>query len=197
MLQSAAAWNFHPDDLYTFNLVIPDDLCQFSGIIYTVQLWTADQGYVIFHKMLMKSPIGISCTVRCDQQLVEGLRLVVEELVLEEGAFSAPGSEVLDSLHLVHALAGVPKLGPAREVVASRLVGALHAQGELARLGRPLLRAREVADEGFGEVDPAVDAAGLQAVQPCPGRALEHEWNVLHGNSLVAVCYVDVRGVVN
>ena len=42
-----------------------------------------------------------------------------EELVLEEGAFSAPDGEVLDSLHLVHALAGVPKLGPTREVVAS------------------------------------------------------------------------------
>ena len=65
------------------------------------------------------------------------------------------------------------------------------------RLGRSLVRAREVADEGFGEVDPAVDAAGLQAVQPCPGHALEHEWNVLYGNTLVAVRYVDGRGVVN
>ena len=73
----------------------------------------------------------------------------------------------------------------------------MHAQGELARLGRPLVCAREVADKGFGEVDPAVDVAGLQTVPPCPGRALEHEWNVLYGNTLVAVCYVDGRGVVN
>ena len=141
--------------------------------------------------------VGRGIFVRYDQQLVEGLRLVAEEFVLEEGAFSAPGSKVLDSLHLMHALAGVPKLGPAREVVVSRLVGALYAEGELARLGRPLVSAREVVDEGFGEVDPAVDAAGLQVVQPCPGRALEHEWNILHGNTLVAVCYVDGRGVVN
>ena len=60
-----------------------------------------------------------------------------------------------------------------------------------------LVRACEVADEGLGEVDPAVDVAGLQTVQPCPGRALEHEWNILHGNTLVAVSYADDRGVVD
>ena len=84
--------------------------------------------------------------------------------MLEEGALSAPGGEVLDSLHVVHALAGVPKLAPACEVVARPFIRALHAQGELARLGRSLVRAREVADEGLGEVDPAVDVARLQTV---------------------------------
>ena len=79
--------------------------------------------------------VGRGILVCYDQQLVEGFRLIVEEPVLEEGAFSAPGSELLDSLHLVHALVGVPEFAPAREVVASRLVRALHAQGELARLG--------------------------------------------------------------
>ena len=54
-----------------------------------------------------------------DQQLVEGFWLVAEELVLEEGAFSAPGCEVLNGLHLVHALAGVPMLSPTHEVVVS------------------------------------------------------------------------------
>ena len=86
---------------------------------------------------------------------------------------------------------------PTREVVASRLVGTLHAQGELTRLGRTLVRAGEVADECFGEVDPAVDAAGHQVVQPCPGRALEHERNVFYGDTLVAVRYADSRGVVD
>ena len=81
--------------------------------------------------------------------------------MLEEGAFSAPGGEVLDSLHLVHALTRVPELGPTREVVASRLIGALHTQGKLTRLGRTLVRACEVADECIGEVDLAVDAVGL------------------------------------
>ena len=117
--------------------------------------------------------------------------------MLEEGALSAPSSEVLDGLHLVHALARVAQLGPAREVVASRLVGALDAQGELARLGRPLIRVGEVADEGFGEVNPAIDAAGLQAVEPRPGRAVKHERDVLHGNALVAVRYADCQGVVD
>ena len=63
--------------------------------------------------------VGRGILVCCDQQLVEGLQLVAEELVLEEGAFSAPGSKVLHSLHLVHAFAGIAQLGPAREVVAS------------------------------------------------------------------------------
>src|SRR4051812_26180791 len=141
--------------------------------------------------------VGCGVFVCYDQQLIQGLWLVAEELVLEEGAFSAPGGEVLDGLHLMHALAGVSELGPMREVVASRFVGALHTQGELARLGRSLVRVREVADESLGEVDPAVDAAGFQAVQPCPSRALEHERNVLDGDALVAACYVDGGGVVD
>ena len=62
-----------------------------------------------------------------DQQLVEGSRLVAEESVLEEGALSAPGGEVLYGLNLVHPLAGVAELGPTREVVASRFAGPLDA----------------------------------------------------------------------
>ena len=62
-----------------------------------------------------------------DQQLVEHFGLVAEESMLEEGALSAPGSKVLDCLHLVHAFAGVAQLGPAREVVASGLDGPLDA----------------------------------------------------------------------
>ena len=79
----------------------------------------------------------------------------------------------------------------------SQLVRTLHAQGELTQLGRTLVRAGEVADEYFDEVDSAVDAARLQAVQPCPGRALEHERNVFYGDTLVAVRYVDSRRIVN
>ena len=67
---------------------------------------------------------------------------------------------------------------------------------KLARLGWPLVGAGEVADEDFSEIYPAVDAVGLQAVQPCPGRALEHERNVLHSNVLFSVFYVDGCGVV-
>ena len=61
----------------------------------------------------------------------------------------------------------------------------------------PLVRASEVADEGFSEIYTVVDAAGLQAVQPCPGGALEHERNILHGNALVTVCYAHGPGVVD
>ena len=92
----------------------------------------------IYLDLCLHGGVGRGIFVCYDQQLVEDLWLIAEKLVLEEGAFSAPGGEVLDSLYLVHALAGVPELGPTREVVASRLVGALHAQGKLARLGRRL-----------------------------------------------------------
>ena len=51
--------------------------------------------------------VGRGILVCYDQQLVEGLWLVAEEPVVEEGAFSAPGGEVLDSLHLMHAFARV------------------------------------------------------------------------------------------
>ena len=73
----------------------------------------------------------------------------------------------------------------------------MDAQGELPGLGRPLVRVGEVADEGLDEINLAVDAAGLQAVKPCPGCALKHEQDVLHDNALVVVCYADGRGVVD
>ena len=52
-------------------------------------------------------------------------------------------------------------------------------------------------DEDFGEIQLAIDAIRLEAVQPCLGRALEHGRNILHGNAPVATCYVDCGGVVN
>ena len=52
------------------------------------------------------------------------------EQTLDAPALSAPGGEVLYGLNLVHPLAGVAELGPTREVVASRLVGPLDAEGE-------------------------------------------------------------------
>ena len=71
--------------------------------------------------------VGRGVLVRDDQQFVEGSRLIAEESVLEEGALSAPGGEVLDGLDLMHPLAGVVELGPPREVVAGRLIGPLDA----------------------------------------------------------------------
>ena len=63
--------------------------------------------------------VGRGVLICYDQQLVEGFWLVAKKLVLEEGALSASCSELLNGLHLVHALAGVAELGPVREVVAS------------------------------------------------------------------------------
>ena len=97
----------------------------------------------------------------------------------------------------MHPLAGVAELGPPREVVAGRLVGPLDAEGELARLGRPLVRAGEVADEDFREVQPAVDAVGLEAVEPGARRALEHQGDIFHSNVSIAIRYANGGGLVN
>ena len=97
----------------------------------------------------------------------------------------------------MHPFAGVAQFVPPRQVVAGGVIRALNAQRELAGLGQPLVGAGEVADEDFSEIYPAVDVAGLQAVQPCLGRALEHERNVFYGYMLVAVHYADCRGIVS
>ena len=76
-------------------------------------------------------------------------------------------------------------------------MGPLTHKGELSGLGRPLVGAGEVADEGFSEIYPVVDVVGLEAVQPGPSRALKHQGDVLHDNTLVSVCYVDCGGVVD
>ena len=83
------------------------------------------------------------------------------------------------------------------QVVASAFGRALDAQRELAWLGRPLVSAGEVADEDFGEVYPAVDTVGLEAIQPSARCSLKHEGDILHGNTLVAVCYVNCDGLVD
>ena len=89
----------------------------------------------VYSKLGLHRGVGRGVLVRDDQEFVEGSRLVAEESVLEEGALSAPGGEVLDGLNLVHPLAGVAELGPPREVVTGRVIGPLDAEGELARLG--------------------------------------------------------------
>ena len=56
--------------------------------------------------------------------------------MLEEGVISAPIDEVLDGLNFVDALAAVPELGPAYEVLAAGFCRPFHAHGELTgRLG--------------------------------------------------------------
>src|SRR4051812_2785134 len=87
------------------------------------------------------------CTCRHDQQLVQGIRLVAQTLVLEQSALSTPDGEVLDGLHLMYPFAGVAQLGPAHQVVLGGLGRPLNACGELAWLGGPLVGAGEIADE--------------------------------------------------
>ena len=69
----------------------------------------------VHSKLGLHRGVGRGVLVRDDQQLVEGSRLVAEESVLEEGALSAPGGEVLYGLNLVHPFAGVAELGPSHE----------------------------------------------------------------------------------
>ena len=109
----------------------------------------------------------------------------------------APGGEVFYSLNLVHPFTGVAELGPTREAVAGQFIGPLYAQGELSGLGSPFVGAGEVAYEGFGEVQPAVDAVRLEAVEPGARRALEHQGDIFHGNASIAIRYANGGGVVD
>ena len=51
--------------------------------------------------------------------------------------------------------------------------------------------------ESFCEVEPAVDAVGLEAVEPGACRALEHQGDILHGNASIAIRYANGGGVVD
>ena len=81
----------------------------------------------------------------------------------------APTNEVLDGLDLVDALVAVLELGLACEVLTTGLRQPLYALGELAGTTGSLVGASEVAYEGLLEVDPHVDAAHRQTVQPGAG----------------------------
>ena len=116
--------------------------------------------------------------------------------MFEEGAISAPVDEVLDRLDFVDALAAVPELGLAREVLSASFRRPLYAHGELAGTAWSLVGPAKVPYEGLFEVDPRVDAAHRQTVQPGAGQPLEHERRVAHGEPVVAACDADGGGVV-
>ena len=59
--------------------------------------------------------------------------------MLEEGAVPTTAHEVLDGLDLMDAFAAIPKLGPAREVLAASFRQPLHAHGELNGTARTLV----------------------------------------------------------
>ena len=75
-------------------------------------------------------------------------------------------------------------------------MGPVHT-GRAPGLGGPLVGAGEVADEGFREVEPAVDAVRLEAVELGARRALEYQGDIFYSNTPVAVCYANRRGVVD
>src|SRR5215212_3623461 len=112
------------------------------------------------------------------------LGVAAVQLVPQHGVGPAAGHEEADCLDLVYALAGVAHFAPARQVYTVRLVRALLAHLELLGATRPAVGAGEVADEGLLEVEPAVDAAGWQVVEPCAGGAKQHEGGVAHGPAL-------------
>lgn len=47
-LKSSATWNLHADNSDTLHLILPDDLCQFNGIIGAVKFRTSHQHHTIF-----------------------------------------------------------------------------------------------------------------------------------------------------
>ena len=115
---------------------------------------------------------------------------------LQEGAIPATSREVLNGFDLVDALVVVLELGPTREVLTAGFSRPLHAHGELAGANGSLVCPREVADKGFLEVDPCVDAANWQTIQPRASRPLEHERCVAHGETTIGTGDANGRGVV-
>ena len=47
-LKSSATWNLHADNGDTLHFILPDDLCQFNGIIGTVKFRTSHQHHTVF-----------------------------------------------------------------------------------------------------------------------------------------------------
>ena len=62
-------------------------------------------------------------------------------------------------------------LGETLDVLLEGLVRPLPVVVEVPRVPRPSVRTLEVTDEDRAEVAPAVDAAGLELLEPSPGRA--------------------------
>ena len=104
--------------------------------------------------------------------------------------------EVLDGQHFRHVLALVSKLRRALDVSVVRLVLILDAESQEPSRRRSNVRAGEVAHEGGLEVDPGVDAVGLQAVQPSLSRTLQHERDIANRDALVAAGDPDCDRVV-
>ena len=50
-LKSSATWNLHADNSDTLHRILPDDLCQFNGIIGAVKFRTSHQHHTIVLKI--------------------------------------------------------------------------------------------------------------------------------------------------
>ena len=69
MLDPSAAGNLHADDGQAFDVVAPDDLCQFFCIVHRIQLRTSDQSDMVPDKTLVKIGISVGGAVGCDQKM--------------------------------------------------------------------------------------------------------------------------------
>ena len=69
IFNSSTAWHFHSHNCHALNVVSCNNGSQFFSIIAFIKLWTSNQGDMISNKLIMKIPIGISCTIRSNQQI--------------------------------------------------------------------------------------------------------------------------------
>ena len=69
VFKTAAARNLHAQDFDALDIVVRNDLRKLLGVVALIQLRTADQRDVVFHKVSMEIAVGVCCTVRRDQQI--------------------------------------------------------------------------------------------------------------------------------
>ena len=66
---AAAAWYFHADNGHTLNIIVGDNLGQFFAVVHAVQFRTANKGDTVSDEFLVEISVGVSSTVRCNEQV--------------------------------------------------------------------------------------------------------------------------------
>ena len=116
----------------------------------------------------------------------QGGRHLPLQLLPEHGAVSAPLGKPRYGLRLHNSFTGIANCTPPGQVIPVSFIIPLLAHRKLLRTIRSLVCAGEVANKCFFKVQPAINTALSQVVQPNPGWPLQHLRDVPHRPSAVS-----------